>query len=137
MPPRQRAFFSTMLAVLLILAGAGLLRDLFQRADIWWTPAAMAPSLAEAGDRVQIFAQGKPLGTLLDQQQLWLNEQSGSTALTAKDVTLRFNNWDRVRARRAPLDMLYGFALGGALVLLIIVATDRLVVRPEKGAPAP
>jgi hypothetical protein len=113
-----------------------LYRELSRRADIWWTPAAMALSLPAAQDRVEIYVRGTPLGTLVDRKQLWIIDQAGRSAISAQDIGLRFNNWDRIRGARVPLLLLYAAACGAGVVLLVLVATGRLAYRGEHGMVA-
>ena len=102
MPPRLRLFYSVLTGVLLLIPALALYRDLSGPADIWWTPPAMAITLAESQDRVQIYARGRPLGAVLDAKQLWIKDEAGSGPLGAHEIGLRLNNWDRVRAARLP-----------------------------------
>ena len=129
MPPRLRVFYSLLTASLLLIPIVALYSELSRRSDIWWTPPASALSLAEGRDRVQIFAQGRPLETLLEQRQVSITDGAASHVLTLQDIGLRFNNWDRARAQRlAPL-LIYAAACGGGLVLLLVIATGRLAYR--------
>ena len=136
MPPRIRLFYSGLIAVLLLIPALALYRELSRRPDIWWTPAAMALSLPAAQDRVEIYVRGTPLGTLVDQKQLWIIDQAGRSAISAQDIGLRFNNWDRIRGARVPLLLLYAAACGAGVVLLVLVATGRLAYRGEHGMVA-
>ncbi len=136
MPPRIRLFYLGLIAVLLLIPALALYRELSRRADIWWTPAAMALSLPAAQDRVEIYVRGTPLGTLVDQKQLWIIDQAGRSAISAQDIGLRFNNWDRIRGARVPLLLLYAAACGAGVVLLVLVATGRLAYRGEHGMVA-
>jgi hypothetical protein len=136
MPSRIRLFYSGLIAVLLLIPALALYRELSRRADIWWTPAAMALSLPAAQDRVEIYVRGTPLGTLVDRKQLWIIDQAGRSAISAQDIGLRFNNWDRIRGARVPLLLLYAAACGAGVVLLVLVATGRLAYRGEHGMVA-
>ncbi len=136
MPPRIRLFYLGLIAVLLLIPALALYRELSRRADIWWTPAAMALSLPAAQDRVEIYVRGTPLGTLVDRKQLWIIDQAGRSAISAQDIGLRFNNWDRIRGARVPLLLLYAAACGAGVVLLVLVATGRLAYRGEHGMVA-
>ena len=129
MPPRLRLFYSVLTGVLLLIPALALYRDLSGPADIWWTPPAMAITLAESQDRVQIYARGRPLGAVLDAKQLWIKDEAGSGPLGAHEIGLRLNNWDRVRAARLPALLVYAAVCGGGLVLLLVVATGRLAYR--------
>ena len=132
MPPRLRVFYSGLIAALLLIPVLALYRELSQRTDIWWTPATMALSLAESQDRVEIYARGQPLATLVDKKQVSINDQAGSSALGPQEIRLRFNNWDRVRAGRIPLLLGYAAAFGAGAMLFLLVTTDRLAYRGEK-----
>ncbi len=132
MPPRLRFFYSVLTGVLLLIPALPLYRDLSGPSDIWWTPPAMAITLAESQDRVQIYARGKPLGAVLDAKQLWIKDEAGSSPLAAHEIGLRLNNWDRVRVAQLPGLLVYAAACGGGLVLLLLVATGRLAYRGER-----
>src|SRR6266550_3689581 len=97
MPSKLRLFYSVLTGVLLLIPALPLYLELSKRSDIWWTPPTMALSLTESQDRVQIYARGRPLGALLDAKQLWITDEAGSSPLTAREIGLRLNNWDRVR----------------------------------------
>ena len=132
MPPRLRLFFSIMTGSLLLIPALALYRELSRRPDIWWTPPPMALSLNESQDRVRIYARGKSLGALLEAKQLWIKEDAGSSALDPREVGLRLNNWDRVRAERIPVLLTYSAVFGAGALLLLLMATGRLTYRGEK-----
>jgi hypothetical protein len=132
MPLRNRILFSALAGVLFVIPALALFRELSTRPDIWWTPLPMALSPSESQDRVEIYVRGKPLGALLEAKQLSVTDPSGSSALGANEIGLRFNNWDRVRAARLPMLLLYAASCGGGAVLLLLVATGRLAYRGEK-----
>ena len=136
MPPRLRIFFSALMAALFFIPAVALYSELSRRADIWWTPAPLALSLADSKDRVEIYARGQPLGTLVEQHRVSILDGTESRALTAQEIGLRFNNWDRVRAKRLPLLLGYAAVCGAIAVLLLLVATGRLVYRGEHDAAA-
>lgn len=136
MPPRLRVFYSLLTATLLLIPAAALYSEVSRRSDISWTPPGMALSLADSKDRVEIYARGQPLGTLLGKEQLLISDGPGSQIVRAEEIRLRFNNWDRVRAGRLPLLLAYAAALGGGIVLLVLTATGRLTYRGEREAVA-
>jgi len=136
MPTRLRFLYSGLAFILLVIPATQIYRELSRRSDIWWTPLPLATSLAQSRDRVEIYARGKPLDALLEAGQLRVADQAGSTALGANEITLRFNNWDRVRAERVPMLLLYAGAFGVRLAILFVIATGRLAYRPEQEAVA-
>jgi len=131
MPPRLRLFYSLLTAGLLFIPVVALYSELSKRSDIWWTPPAMAASLTESQDRVQVYARGKPLDALLNEGKLRITEETGSPTLGASEISLRFNNWDRVRVTRLPILLFYAAACGAVALLVLIIATGRLAYRGE------
>lgn len=131
MPPHIRRFFLLAFTGLLFVTSTlQLYRAFPKNPDIWWTPHALMVPLAESGDRVEIYARGRPLQTLLAAGQLRFAGEA--SVLAASEVGLRFNNWDRVRADRIPT--LVGFAAGCGItaVLFLLILTGRLAYRGEK-----
>jgi hypothetical protein len=132
MPPRIRLVFTIMSLSLFFVTATPLIRELSARSDIGWTPHAMLVPLAESGDRVMIYARGKPLGALLESGQLQVAEEGVPRALTPGDVGLRFNNRDRLRAQRLPLLLGSAAACGVTACLFLLVASGRLAYRGER-----
>jgi len=116
MPTRVRLLFSTMCLTLFLTAAIPLFTELSRRSDIWWTPQAMLVPLAQSTDRVQVYVRGKPLATVVE----------------ASGVGFRFNNWDRVRAERMPLQLVRASACGALACLFLLIITGRLAYRGEK-----
>lgn len=132
MPPRARLFYAILSLIVFLVAAAPLYSELARRRDIWWTPRPVLVPLAESADRVEIYARGKPLGALLQAGQLRIAEDGGSGTLTTGDIGLRFNNWDRVRAGRLPLLLVYAAVCGVTACLFLLVLTGRLAYRGER-----
>jgi hypothetical protein len=136
MPPRLRLFYSALTVVVLLIPAFAIYGELSKRPDIWWTPRPLAISLAESRDRVEIYVRGKALGDLVDARRLSISDQGKSTPVSADEISLRFNNWDRIRAARIPLLLAYAAACGAGLAILVLIAGGRLTYRPEKDAVA-
>ncbi len=136
MPPRLRLLWSGLIVVFALLVALPLYTALFTRRDIWWTPYTMLVPLTEGSDRVEIYARGKPLGALLEGGQLQIADEAGETVLAASEVGLRFNNWDRVRAQRLPLLLVYAAACGALAMLFLLVVSGRLAYRGERHSVA-
>ena len=132
MPPRIRVLYSSLAVVLFFIAAVPLYRDLSRPTDIWWTPRTMLVPLTASQDRVEIYARGRPLRTLLDAGQLRIADETGSSVLAASEVGLRFNNWDRVRSERLPLLLAYSAGCGAMAMLFLLVVTGRLAYRGDK-----
>ena len=132
MPPRIRLVFSALSVVFFFMAAVPLYRELSRRSDIWWTPHAMIVPFAESKDRVEIYARGKPLAALLGAGQLRIAVDDGCSVVAPSEVGLRFNNWDRVRAERLPLLLVYAAACGVTACMFLLVLTGRLAYRDER-----
>ena len=133
MPPRVRFLFLTMNVTLFFVAAVPLYRELSRPKDIWWTPRAMLVPLAESADRVEIYARGRPLTGLLQAGQIRITEDARTSELTPGEVSLRFNNWDRLRAERLPVLVASAAGCAIAAVMFLLVLTGRLAYRAEQG----
>lgn len=123
-------------AAFLLTAGAQLFSFFHERSDIWWTPLETRVPLAESHNRVVIYVRGAELDDLLAAGQLRLLGDSATSVLTAADIGLRFNNWDRRRAERLPSLLIAGVSAGAAAALLL-VGLIRIPVGPRAGGSAP
>ena len=132
MPPRLRLFYSGLTLGLLLIPAVALYSELARRSDIWWTPPAMASTLGDSRDRVEIYMGDKPLAARLTAQQLWIRDETGSRVVSADEIRVRFNNWERMRTARLPLLLVCAAALGAGLVILLVIATGRLAYRGER-----
>jgi len=132
MPPRIRFLYASLAVVFFFIAAVPLYRELSRPADIWWTPRTMLVPLTGSQDRVEIYARGKLLLTLIEAGQLRIADDTGVSVVAATEVGLRFNNWDRVRAERHPLFLTYAAACGAMAMLFLVVVTGRLAYRGEK-----
>jgi hypothetical protein len=136
MPPRMRFLFSTMLLALFFVAAVPLYRELSRPPDIWWTPRTMLIPLPESADRVEIYALGQPLTALLRAGQVRIAEGGSMRVLTASEIGLRFNNWNRVRAEGLPVILVSTAGCAITALMLLLTITGRLAWRGERGEPA-
>ena len=133
MPTRIRLLFSTMTLTLLLTAAIPLFTELSRPKDIWWTPHGMLVPLAQSTDRVEVYVRGKPIATAIEAGEVQIAGDGGSGALSTNDVAFRFNNWDRVRAERLPLQLVRASACGALACLFLLILTGRLAYRGERG----
>ena len=132
MPARLRMFYSGLTLIALILPALFVYRALATRSDIWWTPLPLAATLGDSGDRIEIYVGGKPLAAVLAAHHLWIQDQTGSRALSGEEIRVRFNNWDRVRVSRLPVFLACAAVFGGGLVALLLILTGSLAYRGER-----
>ena len=67
-----------------------------------------------------MYVRGNELQDLVGAGRLRLVTDSGPSVLSAADIGFRFNNWDRVRAERAPVVLQYAAAAGVAGAFLLV-----------------
>jgi hypothetical protein len=127
----------SLIASLFVLTALPLVRVLFQRNDIWWTPKEMALGISESQDRVQIFVRDQSLAALLEGGQLQMLESGSAEVLAVGDIRMRFNNWDRVRAARLPMLLVNAAVCGALAAFFLVLVTGRLAFQSEKGGVAP
>lgn len=134
--PRQRLHLGALAALLFLVPTGALYWNLSRPSNIWWTPPGMALSLRESQDRVEIYVHGQVLQRLLGTGQVLLAGEAGASTLEPAAVTLRFNNWDHVRVGWLPMLLIYAAIVGAGAVLFILIATNRLAIRPERASVA-
>lgn len=84
------------------------------REDFYWTPPELAPPLTEVDDRIEILVDGEPIDRVLAEDGL--RRPDGSVP-EADEITVRFNDVDRVETRQV---VLLTASLTAGLVLLVI-----------------
>jgi len=71
--------------------------------DIWWTPPSMSLKAEETGNNFAITIGGKLLQKHLAEGTLFgVDPNGGQYRVVSKDVGVRVNNWDRVKAFTLP-----------------------------------
>lgn len=91
-----------------------------QPPGIWWTPQHLAVRLETVGDRLEIFVGSTPLQKAISEGRVSLGgKESSGLPVAESDVTVRLNNYDRVRASRVPAFIGFGAGAGAAAVLLL------------------
>jgi hypothetical protein len=131
MPPRLRLFFLVFTAALFLIPAVSLVSELTRRSDIWWTPRTMIVPLGESKDRVEIYARGTLLDSLIQAGTLRIVRDGDTTVVRTSDIGLRFNNWDRVRGDRTPRLLIYAAMCGVLAVIFFMILTGRLAYRGE------
>ncbi len=88
--------------------------------DIWWTPRTMQLPLKETRDNFRLFISGKPLDQHLEEQTLYALDQEGKKyRIVTQDISVRVNNWNKVRASILSNALVSSVAFGVVLTLLV------------------
>jgi DNA-binding transcriptional LysR family regulator len=107
------------LAISLVLS-LHLVRQM--REDLYWTPVADAPALAEARPRAEVLVNGELLQDLVDNGRIAVDGRQ----LSATATTIRFNNVDAVtRAQMIILAAATGAGVAFLAAAMLLPARDR------------
>jgi hypothetical protein len=106
------------------MIGASFMTDVYQafKGDnrIWWTDNDMRLSLEEAKNHFEIYISGKLLQKHMADGTLTGIDGNGKPyPVVSRDVAVRLNNWDNVRASVLTRAMVSGFGLGVSVTLLL------------------
>jgi hypothetical protein len=89
--------------------------------SIWWTPQAMRLAVEETKDNFELYIGGKPLQKHLSDATLSSVDKNGKQyTIVSKDITVRLNNWDKIKASILTHTTMSGFAFGVAITLLVV-----------------
>jgi len=105
----NRRFFVLFGGIFFILSVADIVRSALEPEDIWWTPSALAVTVPEARDRVEIDVRGGPLQEALQTGSLRSTDKGAPAPLGLADIRIRFNNRDQVKAQRLPFLLIASF----------------------------
>ncbi len=119
---RARRLWMVFGIVFLLIPASHLFRFFTQRSDIWWTPKPLAVPLAESLDRAEIYVRGQLLQEQLRGRRLQILAGEGPLTLDVADITIRFNNRDRVRAEQMPGLLSAALVIGVAAVFVVLSA---------------
>jgi hypothetical protein len=100
---------------------ADLYRAFWGDRTIWWTHQAMKVPVEETKDNFELFIAGRLLQKhLADGTLLGVDNDGKQYPIVAKDVTVRLNNWDKIKATILGHTTMSGFGFGVALTLLVM-----------------
>lgn len=95
--------------------------------DIWWTNQTMQLPITESRDTFELFVNKKLLQTHLDEGTLWAVDEKGEQdRVVAEDVSLRLNNWQKVKASILTHAVISGFACGIVVTCLFLGVLQAL-----------
>lgn len=108
-----------------LLIGTSFITDVYRvfwgDQNIWWTHQAMRLPIDETRDNFELYLGGEPLSKHLSDGTLFSVDKNGKLyPIVFKDITVRLNNWNKVRASILTYTTMSGFAFGVASTLLMI-----------------
>ena len=88
---------------------------------IWWTPQAMSLPIEETRNQFELYIAGEPLRKHLSEGTLFSADKKGEQyRVVPKDISVRLNNWDKVKASILTHTTISGFGFGVSITLLVI-----------------
>jgi hypothetical protein len=101
---------------------------------IWWTPQAMRLPIDETKDNFELYIGAEPLRKHLSEGTLFLADENGEQhRIVSGDVSVRLNNWDKVKASILTNATISGFAFGVAVALLMVGLIQVFAQKNESG----
>jgi len=94
--------------------------------DIWWTPKTMALPLSDTSTHFEMYLDGKPLQDHLLKKSLTILDAVGNSHQVAQeDISVRFNNWQGIRASYLHKAIFSALFLGTSLTCLLFGIISR------------
>ena len=108
-----------------LLIGTSFITDVYRvfwgDKNIWWTHQAMRLPIEETRDTFELYIGGEPLAKHISDGTLFSVDKNGKQyRIVYKDLTVRLNNWNKVKASILTYTTMSGFAFGVACTLLVI-----------------
>ncbi|XOF34515.1 MAG: hypothetical protein ACL93V_04270 [Candidatus Electrothrix sp. YB6] len=105
---------------------------------MYWTHKDKPLPLEKTGEHFQIFIGGKPLQDHLDGQTFFAADaELVPYPVVSQDVTVRVNNWHKVKARTLTKTTITGFVFGVNLTLMIVGLVQTCLQRKKKAGNRP
>ncbi len=108
-----------------LLIGTSLLADIYRAFwgdhAIWWTHQSMKLPVEEAKGNFELYIGGQLLQKHLSDGTLFSVDKNGNQySVVSRDITVRLNNWEKVRASILERTTMSGFAFGVTITLFVI-----------------
>ena len=98
-----------------------LYRAFWGNQDIWWTARTMQLPIQDSRDKFKLFINGKPLQKHLANGSLFALDNNGERyRVVSKDITIRLNNWNKVKSSILANAIISGVAFGVIITVLVI-----------------
>lgn len=102
--------------------------------SIWWTHRSMALTLPETENHFELYVGPDILQDLVERGVVSVRDADGrERTVTAADIRVRVNNWDRVRADHLRDGVTSALGLGASATLLIVGIASRASRRNADG----
>ena len=108
-----------------LLIGTSFLTDIYRAfwgdRAIWWTPQSMTLPIEETKDHFELYIRGQPLRKHLSGGTLFsVDKNENQHSVVSRDIAVRLNNWEKVRASILERTTMSGFAFGVMITLFVM-----------------
>ncbi len=109
----------------MLIIGTSFVADVYRAFwgddTIWWTHQEMLLPLEKTRDSFELYIGGKLLQKHLSERTLLSVDRHGNHhPLVSEDVTVRLNNWDKIKSSILTTTTMTGFGFGVATTLFVI-----------------
>jgi len=88
---------------------------------IWWTPQTLRLPIEETRNHFELYIGGQSLQKHLSEGTFFSVDKKGEQyRIVSKDISVRLNNWDKVKASILTNTTMSGFAFGVSVTLFMI-----------------
>ena len=89
--------------------------------DIWWTATTMPLTIDKTKESFELSINGKTIQKhLADGTLLALNDEGNQQSVVSGDISVRLNNWNKVKASILTNALFSGVLFGASITTLII-----------------
>ncbi len=104
--------------------GSMFIGDIYEafygNSSIWWTNQDMMLPLDKSKDRFELWINGQPLQTRLDNGSLFAVSADGNQyRLVSKDISVRLNNWHSRQAEILKSALVWAFITGASIAFIL------------------
>ena len=97
--------------------------------DIWWTATTMPLTIDKTKESFELSINGKTIQKhLADGTLLALNDEGNQQSVVSGDISVRLNNWNKVKASILT-NALFSSVLFGASITMLIIGLIQLLNR--------
>jgi len=97
--------------------------------DIWWTATTMPLTIDQTKESFELSINGKTIQKhLADGTLLALNDEGNQQSVVSGDISVRLNNWNKVKASIL-INALFSGVLFGAGITMFIIGLIQLLNR--------
>lgn len=121
----------------MMIVGGMFFTDVYQAfwgdRNIWWTHKDMKLNIEETKDSVELYIEGQLLQKRIAEGTLFSTDKNGKQhTVVAGDITVRLNNWYKIKSSLLANATISGFAFGVVVTLFVVGLLIQIYGRENK-----